>query len=120
VAVLVNNQPLDISVGLSELGPLTLPQGSRSLLCTYECASWPVTNDGLITVTLKISDDGGSNYRNEWSDTFQHAQLKHAGVVQSNASFGIGLQAPFGANSRLKVAFNSPVSVSTTITVQAT
>ena len=121
MTIILNNSPYTITTGVSETAPLTLPQGTQRLVVTYECAAWPVVSDGLIATTLRISDNGGSNYRDEWRDTFQHAQLKHGGVVQSTARFGIGLNAPFGNNSRLKVGFNSavPSSVSTTVTVEA-
>lgn len=118
MTVLVNAAPVSLPVGSLEIGPLTLPQGTQNLGVTYDVAAWPATADGQITVTLKISDDGGTSYRDEWHDTFQHVQLKRGGTAQSTASFGIGLQ-PFGANSRLRVAFLSTVAISTIVTVTA-
>jgi len=119
MTVLVSDQPLNVAAGITELGPLNLPQGTSRLLVTYTCGSWPVTTDGQIIVTIRISDNGGTGYRDEWSDTFQHVRLLRAGVVQDTAQFGITLQAPFGNNSRLKVRFNSQVAFSTNVTVEA-
>ena len=119
MTTLVNAAPLSIIIGASEIGPLSLPVGSRQLLVTYSNVGWPAVADGTITVTLMISDNNGATYRNEWSDTFRRVSLSRGGVLQTQASFGIGLQAPFGATSKLKVAFTSTVLVVTTVTVTA-
>ncbi len=101
---------------------LTLPEGTQRLLVNYTMPNWLAISDGQITVTLMISDDGGANYRTEWTDVFQHVRLTKGGVVQSSANFGIGLQAPFGPTSRLKVGLLNTVvlGVVTAITVDAT
>ena len=119
MTVLLNNQAVNVPVGSFESGPINLPEGTRALLVTYDCESWPVVSDGSITMTLRISDNNGSNYRDEWSDVIQHVELKRAGAPVSTASFGISLQAPFGAQSKLKVGIQSSVAFSTHITVQA-
>lgn len=119
MTLLVNNQPLTIAVGQTDLGPLTLPVGAKNLLCTYANAGWPEPSDGAITVTLRLSNDSGATYRDEWHDTFQHVALRRGGALQSTAVFGIGLSTPFGPTSRLIVRFNSTVSVSTTVSVDA-
>jgi hypothetical protein len=120
VAVLVNNQPFTIQQGASEVGPVNPPNGTQTIQVTYECGAWPVVSDGQLVVTLKISDNNGAVYRDEWTDTFQHQRLMRYGVVQNNASFGIGLQAPFGNQARLRVAFqNSGPAINTTVTVTA-
>jgi len=100
---------------------LTLPQGTQQILVNYTMPSWPVNSDGQITVTLQISDNGGANYRTEWTDVFQHVRLLRNSVVQTSANFGISLQAPFGATSRLKVGVLNTVvgGVLTALTVDA-
>jgi hypothetical protein len=120
VTIIVNNAPFTIQSGDSEIGPVDLPTGTRNLLVTYECAAWPVDTDGQFTVTLKISEQG-NNFVDAWSDTFQHQRLARVGVVVPNASFGVGLEKPFGQTARLRVAFQStvPGGVATTVTVQA-
>jgi len=101
---------------------LNLPQGTEDLSVTYTMPGWPAVSDGQITVSLLISDDGGQNYRTEWSDTFEHVQLLRGGEVQATANFGIGLENPFGPTSKMKVGILNTVTggVDTALTVDAT
>lgn len=101
---------------------LTLAQGTKELSVNYTMPGWPAVADGQITVTLLISDDGGANFRTEWSDVFQHVVLKRGGVAQASANFGIKLQNPFGATSKMKVGFENTVAagITTALTVDAT
>lgn len=121
MTILLNNQAFAIVVGNSTVGPLNLPQGTEDLLVTYANAAWPAVSDGTLTVTIQISDDNGQNYRDEWTDTFEHVQLSRGGVVQSTAQFGVGLQNPFGATSKLKIKFanGTPGPIATVVTVAA-
>lgn len=118
MATLVNNQPFTIALGASEVGPLDLPDGMQRLLVTYNCAAWPVAAAGTIAIKLRVAPDG-VNYRDEWTDTIQYAQLSRGGVPQATAQFGITLHEPFGPTARLKVVFDSTVAVATTVTVEA-
>ena len=114
MALLLNNAPVTITPGVSAVGPLSIPAGTRSFLVTYSCGAWPAVADGNLNVTIVI------NGVDVWSDNFQHVQLKRGGVVQSAASFGIGLSEPFVAGASFSVRFNNAApSISTTVTVNA-
>jgi hypothetical protein len=121
MTTILSNQPFSIKVGASEAGPLDLPDGTTTLLVTYDCGGWPSVSDGTMTVTILVANDG-ANYAPIWTDTFQHVLLSHGGVPVSQASFGVGLGVPFPHAARMKVAFTStcPAAVATTVTVQAT
>lgn len=91
-----------------------IPAGTDRIKVTYSTADWPAVSDGNVTIVVRISDDGGNTWRDEWQDTFAHQKLTK---TPDSQELELSLGQPFKSNSRLRLRIDSEVSIRTGVIV---